>query len=147
MPTHKHITPPPPPPSSQPAPPSMILKPVPQSSSPLPQHNLSIRRNRKLTVSKSLFHLETYAIESYRNLEASSLQSLCPRRLIRKNSRHCPLQYKATLCKCILAKWSLSLCPATHKISPGSKPLEISHTPEGARWRLTRGGVTMAGVS
>ena len=61
---------------------------------PLPQHNLSIRRNRKLTVSKSLFHLETYAIESYCNLEASSLQSLCPRRLIRKNSRHCPSNTK-----------------------------------------------------
>jgi hypothetical protein len=147
MPTHKHITPSPPTPSSQPAPPSMILKPVPQSSSPLPQHNLSIRRNRKLTVSKSLFHLETYAIESYRNVEASSLQSLCPRSLIRKNSRHFPLQYTATLCKCFLAKWSLSLFPTTHKISPGSKPLEVRHTPEGARWRSTMGGVTMAGGS
>ena len=77
-------------PSSQPAPPSTILKPVPQASSPLPQYNLFTRRNSKLTVPKSFFHLKTYPLESYRNLEASSLRSLCPRSLIQKNFQKCP---------------------------------------------------------
>jgi hypothetical protein len=91
-------------PLHKPAPPSLILKPVPQSLFPNPSAQSFYRRNLKLTVSTRLLPLETYDIESYRNLEASSLRSWCPRSLNRKKSREGLLYYTRTLYECSLAK-------------------------------------------